>query len=78
MNNLKLELIKVLKKLTKYNSENIYELYFRFRVNKNLVKQMSQKDMLILRVILFEESNKNNYVLLKYIIEKLRKLTVHS
>ncbi len=78
MNNLKLELIKVLKKLTKYNSENIYELYFRFRANKNLVKQMSQKDMLILRVILFEESNKNNYVLLKYIIEKLRKLTVHS
>lgn len=78
MNNLKLELIKVLKKLTKYNSENIYELYFRFRVNRNLVKQMSQKDMLILRVILFEESNKNNYVLLKYIIEKLRKLTVHS
>ena len=78
MNNLKLELIKVLKKLTKYNSENIYELYFRFRANKSLVKQMSQKDMLILRVILFEESNKNNYVLLKYIIEKLRKLTVHS
>ena len=78
MNNLKLELIKVLKKLTKYNSENIYELYFRFRANKNLVKQKKKKDMLILRVILFEESNKNNYVLLKYIIEKLRKLTVHS
>ncbi len=77
-NKLKLELIEVLKDLTKYNSENIYELYFRTRVNKNVLQKMSKRDMLILRVVLFEANQKESNcddVLLKYITEKLKKLT---
>lgn len=77
-NKLKLDLIEVLKKLAKYNSENIYELYFRVRANKNVVQKMSKRDMLILRVVLFEANQKecnSNDVLLKYITEKLKKLT---
>ena len=77
-NKLKLDLIEVLKNLTKYNSENIYELYFRVRTNKNLLQKMSKRDMLILRVVLFEANKKEancDDVLLKYITEKLKKLT---
>ncbi len=77
-NKLKLDLIEVLKKLAKYNSENIYELYFRVRTNKNVVQKMSKRDMLILRVVLFEANQKESNcddVLLKYITEKLKKLT---
>ena len=77
-NKLKLDLIEVLKKLAKYNSENIYELYFRVRTNKNVVQKMSKRDMLILRVVLFEANQRDSDcddVLLKYITEKLKKLT---
>ena len=77
-NKLKLDLIEVLKKLAKYNSENIYELYFQVRTNKNVVQKMSKRDMLILRVVLFEANQRDSDcddVLLKYITEKLKKLT---